>query len=44
MIRVQVEYFKSKYAKLHEAVLQTYENEKNLLKVASPPSLQPRFS
>jgi len=30
----QVEYYKSKYAKLHEAVLQTYENEKNMLKTA----------
>jgi DNA integrity scanning protein DisA with diadenylate cyclase activity len=34
LTQAQVEYFKSKYAKLHEAVLQTYENEKNLLKNA----------
>eukprot|EP00965_Chrysotila_dentata_P144812 4783270-Pleurochrysis_carterae.AAC.3 len=26
--------YKSRYAKLHEVVLQTYENEKNLLKKA----------
>ena len=30
----QVEFYKSKYAKLHEVVLQTYENEKNLLRKA----------
>ena len=30
----QVQLYKSKYAKLHEVVLKTYENEKNLLKKA----------
>ena len=30
----QVDFYKSKYTKLHEVVLQTYENEKNLLKKA----------
>lgn len=30
----QVEFYKSKYAKLHEVVLQTYDNEKNLLRKA----------
>ena len=30
----QVEFYKSKYAKLHEVVLQTYDNEKHLLRKA----------
>merc|ERR1719424_1507049 len=30
----QVQLYKSKYSKLHEVVLKTYENEKNLLKKA----------
>ena len=32
--QAQVALYKSKYAKLHEVVLKTYENEKNLLKKA----------
>merc|ERR1719161_997809 len=32
--KAQVDLYKSKYAKLHEAVLQTYENEKNFLRRA----------
>merc|ERR1719446_32900 len=32
--KVQVDLYKSKYAKLHEFVLQTYENEKNFLRRA----------
>ena len=34
LTQAQVDLYKSKYAKLHEVVLQTYENEKNLLKNA----------
>ena len=34
LTQAQVDFYKSKYAKLHEVVLQTYENEKNLLKKA----------
>jgi chromosome segregation ATPase len=34
LTQAQVEFYKSKYAKLHEVVLQTYENEKNLLRKA----------
>eukprot|EP00743_Colponemidia_sp_Colp-15_P002127 GILK01002309.1.p1 GENE.GILK01002309.1~~GILK01002309.1.p1 ORF type:complete len:926 (-),score=268.21 GILK01002309.1:247-3024(-) len=34
LTKTQVDLFKSKYAKIHEVVLQTYENEKNLLKKA----------
>ena len=30
----QAQLYKSKYSKLHEVVLKTYENEKNLLKKA----------
>jgi len=34
LTQAQVDFYKSKYSKLHEVVLQTYENEKNLLKKA----------
>lgn len=34
LTQAQVQLFKSKYAKLHDVVLKTYENEKNLLKKA----------
>eukprot|EP00967_Tisochrysis_lutea_P014495 scaffold16285_cov31-Tisochrysis_lutea.AAC.1 len=34
MLCVQVQLYKSKFAKLHQVVLKTYENEKNLLKKA----------
>ena len=34
LTQAQVEFYKSKYTKLHEVVLQTYENEKNLLRKA----------
>jgi chromosome segregation ATPase len=34
LTQAQVEFYKSKYAKLHEVVLQTYENEKTLLRKA----------
>jgi len=34
LTQAQVDFYKSKYTKLHEVVLQTYENEKNLLRKA----------
>eukprot|EP00962_Isochrysis_galbana_P013275 scaffold3777_cov123-Isochrysis_galbana.AAC.13 len=34
LTQAQVQLFKSKFAKLHEVVLKTYENEKSLLKKA----------
>ena len=34
LTQAQSQLYRSKYAKLHEVVLKTYENEKNLLKKA----------
>ena len=34
LTQAQSQLYKSKYAKLHEVVLKTYENEKNLLQKA----------